>query len=145
MSFIQSVSNSIMCSRNHGPIPCCGHDFTHEMVTEFQRWPGFPSHTSLLCHYKHWRRCPDHHSDSSHSNRNTSTKIRSPNNWTKQTENQDVVDRDRELWYRDLGAIVIAILKSIDNERIKSRMWWFVETENCDIVILGQLWQQQDN
>ena len=57
------VSNSIMCSRNHDPIPCCGHDFTHEMVTEFQRWPGFPSHTSLLCHYKHRRRCPDHHSD----------------------------------------------------------------------------------
>ena len=27
--------------------------------------------------------------------------------------------------------------------RIDFTMWWIVEPENCDIVILGQLWQQE--
>ena len=35
-------------------------------------------------------------------------------------ENQDVVDWDRELWCRDLGAIVINIFKSIDKTTNKS-------------------------
>ena len=65
----------------------------------------------LLCHYKHQQRYPDHHSDSSHSNRNTREKIISSNYWSK-------------------------------TEKIK--MWW-IETENYDVVILGQLWSTSSN
>ena len=74
----------------------------------------------LLCHYKHQQRHPDHHSGSSHSNRNTQER-RSYHPITEQNrENQDVVDWDRELWCRDLRAIVIKIFKSIDKTTNKS-------------------------
>ena len=84
-----------------------GHDFTHEMVTEFQRWPGFPSHTSLSFVT---------------INIGGDAPIIIIQTHLTQTETQA----------RRSDHIIIKQNKQ------SIKMWW-IETENYDIVILGQL------